>query len=96
VNRAEKQDAEAFRLSYDQLSQILQSAVDGITAVSSSGRIEYMNEAAAHLLGFPHADILLGADWSEVTGQLEAFDEAGHAVEAGNWPIPRVLRATGR
>jgi PAS domain S-box-containing protein len=83
----ERERAErALQSSRDQLSVILRSAADGITAQGPDGRFIYANEAAARLLGYETPAALMEAAPAEAAQHVALFDEEGQPFPPDRLP----------
>jgi len=87
-----KQAEEELRRSRDQLQAIFQGVAEGITVQDASGQLVYANDAAAHSMGFPTAEALLGESVENVMTRFELFDESGARVQVDSLPGRRALQ----
>lgn len=87
-----KRTEEALQLSRDQLAVILAGVADGITAQDRSGRLVYANDAAARLVGYPSAQVLLETPAAEVMQRFRLFDEQGQPLPVEQLPGRQALQ----
>jgi PAS domain S-box-containing protein len=80
-----------FQHSRDQLQVILEGVADGIAIQDPTGELVYANDAAARLIGFPNAKILLETPVAEVWRPFEVFDEWERPVQPSELPGRRAL-----
>jgi PAS domain S-box-containing protein len=79
----------------EQLEVILQNVADGITVVDANDRLVYVNDIAAHRLGFPSLAALLAAQQAGKVHRHEKFtvwDEWGRPLPVSERPIAQALR----
>ncbi len=79
----------------EQLEVILQNVADGITVVDANDRLVYVNDIAAHRLGFPSLAALLAAQQAGKVHRHEKFtvwDEWGRPLPVSERPIGQALR----
>ena len=69
-----------------------QGVADGITIQDRSGRVVYVNEAAARLSGFATPEEFLRAPVEEILGRYELFREDGSRFDPSELPGRRALR----
>ena len=69
--------ARSAREASDKLQVVLGGVTDGITMQDDTGSLVYANEAAAAIIGFPTAQMLLDAPIAEVMRHFELFDADG-------------------
>jgi|GEM_PF-1669750 len=82
---------EELRYSKDQLETILATSADGITVQDQTGRLTYVNDAAAMLTGFPSAEAMQQATTKEIMGRFEMIDESGAPLPLERLPGRRAL-----
>jgi PAS domain S-box-containing protein len=70
---------------------ILRSVSDGITVQDASGRLVYVNDAAAQLLGHVTGEALIGEPVVEVYSGFELVDQDGQPLPAETLPPERAL-----
>jgi PAS domain S-box-containing protein len=68
------------------LPLILGAVAEGITVQDAAGRLVYVNDAAAHLSGYPSAEALLAANTGEVLNQFELLTEDGRPLPPERLP----------
>ena len=79
----------------EQLEVILQNVADGISVVDANDRLVYVNDAIAHLSGFPSSTEMLAALQAGVVHRHEKFtvwDEWGQPLPASERPTAQALR----
>jgi PAS domain S-box-containing protein len=67
--------------SRDQFEALLETLEDAVTAQDATGKVVFANKAAAHLLGYPSVEAMIGLDSTTARRRFELFD-------AQNIPIP--------
>lgn len=77
---------EELHSSRDQLAVILQGVADAITVQDATGKIIYVNDAAARLLGFDSQAEVLAAPASEVVGKFDLLDEKQKPLSLSELP----------
>jgi PAS domain S-box-containing protein len=77
--------AQSAREATDKLSVVLGGVTDGITMQDHTGRLVYANEAAAAIIGFPTAQMLLESPMAEVMRHFELF-----AADGAPLPLERL------
>jgi PAS domain S-box-containing protein len=82
---------EELRGSRDQLEAILRGAAEGITAQDPTGKVIYVNEAAARLTGFSSVREMMAASPAELIARYEVLDEEGHPFPLDRLPGRRAL-----
>ncbi len=87
-----KEAERELRQSRDQLAIILRGVADGITVQDPSGRLIYVNDAAARLSGYPSAQVMLEAPAGELVQEFDLLDEAGNPYQVSELPGRRALR----
>jgi PAS domain S-box-containing protein len=71
----------------DQLETILQGVADGINVLDATGRLIYVNEAAAHAAGYPSAQAMLQAhDTGQLFERFDILDESGQPFPIAQLP----------
>ena len=80
-----------LRESRDQLQVILGGVADGISVQDPAGRLLYVNEAAARLVGFDTAEEFVRTPLADVMSRFEVVDEAGHPLPLTDLPGRRAL-----
>jgi PAS domain S-box-containing protein len=75
----------------DQLQVILENVADGILVQDQSGELVYANDAAARLIGFPSARVLLETPLAEVLRPFDVLDEAERPIHPSEMPGRRAL-----
>jgi PAS domain S-box-containing protein len=83
---------EAIRSARDQLDIITKGAGDGITIQDVSGRVIYINDAAARFSGFDSPEAFRAAPSSQVMERFELFDETGTPFTVDHLPGRRALK----
>jgi PAS domain S-box-containing protein len=81
--------------SRDQLDVILRGIADGITVQDVNGTVIYTNDIAAHLSGFPSAEVMLSMPPATLMQALSRFvmkDEAGLPLTFEQLPGRRALQ----
>lgn len=73
----QKRTEQALRETKDQLEAILHGIADGINVIDASGRLIYVNEAAARAAGYPSAQEMVGRPASEIFNKFEILSEGG-------------------
>jgi PAS domain S-box-containing protein len=86
---------EHFRGLSQQLDVILEGVADGITVQDRSGKLVFVNSAAARLTGLASREELLNIGGSELFERFEMFDEQGRAFQPENLPGRRALAGEG-
>lgn len=79
----------------EQLEVILQNVADGITVVNADDRLVYVNDVAAHRLGFPSLSALLAAQQAGRVHRHEEYtvwDESGRPFPGSERPTAQALR----
>ncbi len=79
----------------EQLEVILQNVAAGITVVDANDRLIYVNDVAAHRLGFPSLAALLAAQQAGKVHRHEKFtvwDESGRPLPGSERPTAKALR----
>jgi PAS domain S-box-containing protein len=95
ARRAAETAAAAARAARDQVAVILKAVSDGITAQDVSGRLVYVNDAAARLSGFESSEQMLRATPAEIVSNFEMRDETGQPFPIARLP-GRIAIAEGR
>jgi GAF domain-containing protein len=80
-----------LRESRDQLQVILGGVADGISVQDPAGRLLYVNEAAAELVGFASAEEFMRTPLADVLARFEVLDEAGRPLPIADLPGRRAL-----
>jgi PAS domain S-box-containing protein len=75
-----------MRQSRDEIEVILGGVGDGITVQDRTGRLQYANDPAALICGYPSAAALLAAPLAEVVGRFELMDEHGQPFPLDRLP----------
>lgn len=83
-----QENEKVLRQALDQMEIIFQGVADGITVQDLSGKLVYVNEAAARTTGYSSVADFLAASPQEATSRFEMWDEQGQ-------PFP-VLKLPGR
>jgi PAS domain S-box-containing protein len=91
TERTQAQDA--LRVSREQLSSILRTVEEGISATSREGRFLFANDAAARVAGLASAEELLALSLEERYGRYEVTDPEGRPV--GQEALPSARAAAG-
>ncbi|MDX2201323.1 MAG: PAS domain S-box protein [Hyphomicrobiaceae bacterium] len=73
------------------LRVVLQSLLDGVAAVDVSGKLLFVNDAMAQLLGFADSASLPDMDIMEALSRIEARDETGRLLSLEERPLMRAL-----
>jgi PAS domain S-box-containing protein len=81
-----------LRSSRAELQAILKGVADGISVQDTSGRVVYVNAAAARLTGFPDAESFLAASIDDVMARFELLDEERRPLDVGRLPGRAALR----
>jgi signal transduction histidine kinase/PAS domain-containing protein len=74
-----------------QVSVILETAMEGISAHTPDGRLVYANAAAARLAGFASPEEMLAAGPAARADRVDVRDEAGVPLPPGRHPATRAL-----
>lgn len=74
-----------------QLAAIFDSVADGVTVLDRGGRIIFVNQAAARLLGRQRPEEVIGQAGAEVMSEWEVLDEDGGPLPAERMPTRRAL-----
>jgi PAS domain S-box-containing protein len=74
-----------------QLELILRSVAEAITVQDTEGKLVFVNDAAAQMLGFPSSAALLAAGPAERIRAFEILDAQGRPFELDRLPGRRVL-----
>src|SRR5581483_1321506 len=82
------------RRSRDELSLILRSIAEGVTAQAPDGRLIFANDAAARLSGFESAEAMLAAPREELVAAFEITREDGTPFPPDQLPGRIALRGT--
>jgi PAS domain S-box-containing protein len=82
--------------SRDQLSIILQEVSDSVTVESKDGRLVYVNQVAAQMLGYPSEEAVRDTPISEIINKFEILDEKGRPFPPDHLPGRRVLQGEDR
>ena len=82
---------EELRGSRDQLEAILWGAAEGITAQDPSGKVIYVNEAAASLTGFSSVREVMTSTPADLLARYEILDEDGDPFPFERLPGRRAL-----
>ena len=77
---------QALRLARDQNAAILSGIAEGVTVQDAAGRLIYVNDMAAQLMGFDTAAALLATPVTELLQRFEIFDETGAPFAAAQLP----------
>ena len=91
----ERVRATANAVLRDRLDALLDASPDGISVQDRSGRLVYVNPAAASLCGFDSPEALIEAGPDEILARFELRAEDGSPLPAEQLPGRRAL-ATGR
>ena len=75
----------------DFFALILAEIADGVSVQDASGRLVYVNDAAAQVIGYPTADAMLAAVGPDLADRFEMIDESGHPLPSSALPGRRVL-----
>jgi PAS domain S-box-containing protein len=74
-----------------QLEAILAGLAEAVTVQEPSGRLVFVNQAAADLLGFPDPDAVVAAPLEELVAPYEMLDEDGNPFPVERLPGRRAL-----
>jgi PAS domain S-box-containing protein len=74
------------------LDVIFRHASEAVTVQERSGRLIYVNDAAAAMVGYSTGDEMLAAPIEEIRGRFEIVDETGKVVVPDALPGRRVLK----
>ncbi len=80
-----------LQTSRDQLDVIFRNVAEAITVQGADGRLLYVNDAAARLVGFDTADELLGAPVGDIMSRFEVMAADRSPLPAGDLPGRRTL-----
>jgi signal transduction histidine kinase len=80
-----------FREVLSRADVVLSGTADGVTVQDAQGRLLYVNDAAAHLTGFPDAATMLATPPAEILSRFTMLDEHGKALDPERLPGRRVL-----
>jgi GAF domain-containing protein len=84
-----------LRRSRDELATIVANVNEGISVQSAAGELLFVNDAAAHLVGYPDAESFLRAPRSEWLDRFELLEPSGQPMPVERLP-GRVALVTGR
>lgn len=70
---------------------VLRGSSDGVTVQDDTGRLLYVNDAAARICGFPDAQTMLATPPREIVDRFEVLDEHGAPVTMDRFPGRRAL-----
>ncbi len=90
-----KQLTEEVAKAKEQLEAILHNVADGILVADPSGSVVYVNDAAARMLRFPSAAVLLAAPRSslgQIFSRFATWDERGRPLPLEERPIVQALQ----
>ncbi len=90
IERSRAEDE--LRRSRDELSIILQGVMEGVTVQDRQGRLIYVNQAAARMMGFQTVEEVSLADPKTILAKFSMLDEDGHPFPAENLPGRLVLQ----
>ena len=82
---------EELSRSKEELSAILQGVAEGITVISPLMKFVYVNEAAAHLLGYATSAELMKVSVEDLSDQFTIWDEQGAPFPAHQRPTSIAL-----
>ncbi len=85
MHRLTKRDDSLLRV-------VLESLFDGVAAVDTTGKVLFINDAMARLLGFANTTALPDMGMIQALSRVEAFDETGRKLELHERPLSRALR----
>jgi two-component system, cell cycle sensor histidine kinase and response regulator CckA len=93
---AQKRNEAELRKSREQLSTILEGINDCIIVQDPDGKVEYLNQAAANLLGFPSPKAVIeaaeGPDAERLRAAIAVTDEEGNPVPPDQSPARLALK----
>ena len=78
------------------LQEVVRNLPECLTVVEADGTFSLVNEAAARLLGFESASLLLRATPAEVAARFEMLAEDGSPLTLGELPTRRAFREARR
>jgi PAS domain S-box-containing protein len=92
VDITERKQAEAtIATSEARLRAVLQSLYDGVAAVDAQGKLVFINDAMAKLLGFSSAAELPPIGAQEALSRIQALAEDGTPLDYAERPLVRAL-----
>lgn len=77
ARRRAEQAADEGRRAHNQLQVLVQGISEGVTAHTRTGRLVYVNDAAARMSGFAAAREMLAAPTTEFSTRFELLDDDG-------------------
>jgi PAS domain S-box-containing protein len=89
VERAQTQHA--LHESSEQLSSILRTVEEGITATNREGRVLFANDAAARVVGIDSGEALVALSPRDRASLYEVFDGDGAKLRLGDLPPSKAL-----
>jgi PAS domain S-box-containing protein len=82
---------EGLRASSDRLATIMRTVDEGLVMQSQSGKVVYVNDAAARFVGFATTDEFLNASSTDILDQFEILDEERRPLSPEDLPGRRAL-----
>jgi signal transduction histidine kinase/PAS domain-containing protein len=70
---------------------VLANLADGVTVQDAQGRLLYVNDAAAHICGFPDAETMLATPPAQIMDRFAVLDEHGTPIHPDQLPGRRAL-----
>jgi PAS domain S-box-containing protein len=86
ARRQAELDEREVRRSRDQLGLILRNVAEGVTVMDPSGKLIFVNDAAARLCGFETAEAMQAAPVGQALDRFEMFREDGTPFPVGELP----------
>lgn len=78
--------------SSELLASILDGVADGIAAHDASGKLLFMNDAAARMCGYANAAAAIAAPADDFAGRVEVYDADGMKLSEPDLPGPLAAR----
>jgi PAS domain S-box-containing protein len=86
-----KKAQETLAASEARLRAVLESLYDGVAAVDAAGKLVFINDAMARLLGFSRVAALPVVDLGDALAHIQAYGEDGRALAYAQRPLIRAL-----
>ncbi len=86
-----KKAQETLAAGEARLRAVLESLYDGVAAVDATGKLVFINDAMARLLGFARAAALPPIDLGDALAHIQAYGEDGTALAYAQRPVIRAL-----
>lgn len=68
------------------LTQVLDAVANGITIQDTSGRLVFVNQAAARMMGFASGDDAIAKGGAGILAEFEYYDEHGRPMKPDEFP----------